>query len=145
MWLPRCSASCTGSCPPPTSNHSNPISTPSAETSPIAKIRKAKTEASKLADLKVMQNSDDLFMESDSLAALIDNAPSMDSVIEKAVQELGGATAAMCAPFFLRKQELQRKSPFSQVTLKKQVKSYLQNGKRNLRLMLKDELKRLTA
>ena len=110
----------------------------------IAKLRKRKTELSKLADLKAMQDKPLDFVENKKLTALLDNEPSMDSKVEEAVQNLRPEQQTCIRLFFYENKsykEIADQTGYSE----KQVKSYLQNGKRNLRLALGKELQKLIA
>ena len=110
----------------------------------IAKLRKRKTELTKMADLKAMQDKPLDFVENKKLTALLDNEPSMDAKVEEAVQKLRAEQQTCIRLFFYENKsykEISAQTGYSE----KQVKSYLQNGKRNLRLALEKDLQKLIA
>lgn len=110
----------------------------------IAKLRKRKTEMNKMADLKTMQDKPLDFVENKKLIALLDNEISIDVKVEEAVKSLRDEQQTCVHLFFYENKsykEIADQTGYSE----KQVKSYLQNGKRNLRLMLEKELQKLIA
>lgn len=83
-------------------------------------------------------------MENDALAALTNVGPSMEKLVEDAVAELGDEQRKCIHLFFYDNKsykEIASETGYSE----KQVKSYLQNGKRNLRIALEDEMRKLSA
>ncbi len=110
----------------------------------IAKLRKRKTELTKMSDLKAMQDKPLDFVENKKLMALLDNEIPLDDKVEDAVQNLRAEQQTCVRLFFYENKsykEIADQTGYSE----KQVKSYLQNGKRNLRLMLEKELQKLIA
>jgi len=105
----------------------------------IAKLRKRKSEANKLAGYRYTEKAEIDFVENDKMASLIDGEPSMETTMENAVQLLGDEQRTCIYLFFYENKsyrEISDKTGYSE----KQVKSYLQNGKRNLRIMLEKEM-----
>jgi RNA polymerase sigma-70 factor (ECF subfamily) len=101
----------------------------------IARLRQRKSEASKIADWNLTENASGGFMENDEFAALLNDEVSMDAEMEKAVNQLGEEQRTCIRLFFYEDKsyrEIAHQTGFSE----KQVKSYLQNGKRNLRILL---------
>ena len=111
----------------------------------IAKLRQKKSEASKLADWNLTENPKGDFVESDEFATLFNNGqPSLDAEVEKAVGQLGDEQQLCIRLFFYEDKsyrEIAQQTGYSE----KQVKSYLQNGKRNLRILLEREMRKYTA
>jgi RNA polymerase sigma-70 factor (ECF subfamily) len=106
----------------------------------IARLRQQKTETTKLADLKYMENTGQDFMENDGLLTLMDSGLSLDTAVEKAVEQLGEGQRICIRLFFYEDKSYRDISSETGYT-EKQVKSYLQNGKRNLRIMLEDDMR----
>lgn len=110
----------------------------------IAKLRQKKTEATKLADWNLTENPQGDFMESEGFAALFNGQPSLDREVEKAVEQLGDEQR-LCIRLFFYEDKSYRDIAAQTGYSEKQVKSYLQNGKRNLRIILEKELRKHTA
>lgn len=110
----------------------------------IAKLRQKKSEAQKLANWNHLENPPGDFMENDGFAALFNTLPSMEQEVEKAVGRLGD-DQKLCIQLFFYEDKSYREIAAETGFTEKQVKSYLQNGKRNLRIMLEKELRKHTA
>ena len=107
----------------------------------IARLRQQKTEAKKLADWQLTESTSNDFMENGELIALLDGEPSLDDEIRKALEQLGDEQLTCIRLFFYEDKsykEIARQTGYSE----KQVKSYLQNGKRNLRIMLEETMRK---
>ena len=110
----------------------------------IARLRKRKSEANKLAGWRYTEKAEMDFVENDNMASLIDGEPSMETNMENAVRLLGDEQRTCIDLFFYENKsykEISEQTGFSE----KQVKSYLQNGKRNLRIMLEKEMRKQIA
>lgn len=110
----------------------------------IARLRQQKSESKKLADWQHTEIPTDDFVENNELLALIDGEPSLDDEVRKAVEQLGDEQQDCIRLFFYEDKsykEIALQTGYSE----KQVKSYLQNGKRNLRIMLEDTMRKRIA
>jgi RNA polymerase sigma-70 factor (ECF subfamily) len=106
----------------------------------IARLRQRRSEAVKLDEWQATENSPQDFMENDGLASLLNGGPTNEALIENAVQQLGDEQRTCIRLFFYEDKsykEIAHQTGFTE----KQVKSYLQNGKRNLRIALEKELR----
>ncbi len=110
----------------------------------IAKLRQKKSEMEKLAKYNHVENSPTDFMESDGFAALFNAHPTMEQEVEKAVAQLGDEQKT-CVRLFFYDDKSYREIATETGFTEKQVKSYLQNGKRNLRILLEKELRKHTT
>ncbi len=110
----------------------------------IAKLRQRKSEMTKLADFKLTQDPTGGFMENDEFAALLNTETPIEDEVEKAVSQLGDEQRTCIRLFFYEDKsykDIVEQTGYSE----KQVKSYLQNGKRNLRIMLEKIMKKRIA
>lgn len=110
----------------------------------IAKLRQRKSEMEKLAKYNHVENSPTDFMESDGFAALFNAHPTMEQEVERAVAQLGDEQKT-CVRLFFYEDKSYREIATETGFTEKQVKSYLQNGKRNLRILLEKELRKHTT
>lgn len=110
----------------------------------IAKLRQKKSEMEKMAKYNHVENSPTDFMESNEFAALFQTQPSMEQEVEKAVSQLGDDQRT-CIRLFFYDDKSYREIATETGFTEKQVKSYLQNGKRNLRILLEKELRKHTT
>ncbi len=110
----------------------------------IAKLRQKKSEMDKMAKFNHVENSPTDFMESEGFAALFNAQPSMEQEVEKAVGQLGDEQKT-CIRLFFYDDKSYREIATETGFTEKQVKSYLQNGKRNLRILLEKELRKHTT
>ncbi len=110
----------------------------------IAKLRKRKSESKKMQEWQRTENTQNAFMENDGLVALSDVGPSMDKLVENAIARLGDEQRTCIHLFFYDNKsykEIAAQTGYSE----KHVKSFLQNGKRNLRIALEKEMRKLSA
>ena len=110
----------------------------------IAKLRQKKSEMEKMAKYNRVENSSIDFMENDGFAALFNAHPTMEQEVERAVGQLGDDQKT-CIRLFFYDDKSYREIATETGFTEKQVKSYLQNGKRNLRILLEKELRKHTA
>lgn len=110
----------------------------------IAKLRQKKSEMEKMAKYNHVENSPTDFMESEGFAALFNAHPTMEQEVERAVAQLGDDQKT-CIRLFFYDDKSYREIATETGFTEKQVKSYLQNGKRNLRILLEKELRKHTA
>lgn len=110
----------------------------------IAKLRQKKSEMEKLAKYNHVENSPIDFMENDGFAALFNAHPTMEQEVERAVEQLGDDQKT-CIRLFFYDDKSYREIATETGFTEKQVKSYLQNGKRNLRILLEKELRKHTT
>lgn len=101
----------------------------------IALMRRRKSESNKMAEWKLLETPPGDFMENNEFSALLNSEVPMEEEVEKAVSLLGDEQRTCIRLFFYEDKsykEIADQTGYSE----KQVKSYLQNGKRNLRIML---------
>jgi RNA polymerase sigma-70 factor, ECF subfamily len=110
----------------------------------IAKLRQKKSEMEKLAKYNRVENSPNDFMENEGFAALFNAHPTMEQEVERAVGQLGDEQKT-CIHLFFYEDKSYREIATETGFTEKQVKSYLQNGKRNLRIILEKELRKHTT
>lgn len=110
----------------------------------IGKLRKRKREMQKETEFQKSAAAGDPFMENEGFLSLVNSAPDAEKLVEAAVQELGEDQRACVQLFFYEDKSYKEISSQTGFT-EKQVKSYLQNGKRNLRIRLEKELRKLSA
>ncbi|HFA47628.1 MAG TPA: sigma-70 family RNA polymerase sigma factor [Bacteroidetes bacterium] len=110
----------------------------------IAKLRQRKSEMKKKEEWQRTEITHTPFMENEGLLALDNVGPSKEKMVEDAVANLGEGQRTCIRLFFYDNKsykEIATQTGFSE----KQVKSYLQNGKRNLRIALEKEMRKLSA
>ena len=92
-------------------------------------------------DKNVKELSDDSYFELDETdkTDLLQNEQTYD-LLEKAIEELSSEQKQCVTLFYLQKKSYQQIADKTGYTLM-QVKSYIQNGKRNLKLLLEKKLK----
>jgi RNA polymerase sigma-70 factor (ECF subfamily) len=110
----------------------------------IARLRSRKTESIKLSDWKNTENAPQDFMENEALFSHLDGEPSLEATMEKAIERLGDDQRTCIRLFFFNDKSYKEIADQTGYT-EKQVKSYLQNGKRNLRILLEKDLQKHTA
>ena len=76
-------------------------------------------------------------MENEGLIRLLDSEPSVEKVIEEAILKLNQQQRTCINLFFFENKSYKEIVEITGMT-DKQVKSYLQNGKRNLKILLTD-------
>lgn len=106
----------------------------------IGRLRQRRTEAGRLADFQKFEKGTSDFMENEGLIRLLDSEPSLENVVEEAVQKLNEAQRKCIKLFFYQNRSYKDIVETTGFT-EKQVKSYLQNGKRNLKILLTDFIK----
>ncbi len=107
----------------------------------IGRLRQRRTESARLSDFQKFEKSTNDFMENEGLIRLLDSEPSLESVVEEAIQKLNDEQRTCIRLFFYQNRsykDIVETTGFSE----KQVKSYLQNGKRNLKILLTDFIKK---
>jgi RNA polymerase sigma-70 factor (ECF subfamily) len=103
----------------------------------IGKLRKKQKETERLAELRNFEKSSRDFMENEGLIRLLDSEPSVEKVIEEAILKLNQHQRTCIKLFFFENKSYKEIVEMTGLT-DKQVKSYLQNGKRNLKILLTD-------
>lgn len=110
----------------------------------IGKLRKRRKEQNRQQEFQKTAAAGDSFMENEGFLSLMNSAPDQEKLVEEAVQQLGEEQRTCVRLFFYEDKsykEIATQTGFTE----KQVKSYLQNGKRNLRIRLEKELRKLSA
>ena len=110
----------------------------------IAKLRQRTSELKKREEWQRTEITHSDFMENDGLLALDNIGPSKEKLVEDAVANLSDEQRTCIRLFFYDNKsyrDIASQTGYSE----KQVKSYLQNGKRNLRLALEKEMRKLSA
>ena len=110
----------------------------------IAKLRQRKSQMKKHEAWQKTEITHSKFMENEGLLALDNVGPSMEKLVEDAVAKLGEDQRKCVRLFFYENKsykEIASQTGYSE----KQVKSFLQNGKRNLRIALEKEMRKLSA
>jgi len=110
----------------------------------IAKLRKRKSESLKMKEWQKTEITHRSIMEKDIPFALFDVGPSMEKLVEEAVGKLGNEQQNCIRLFFYDNKSYKEIVTQTGYT-EKQVKSFLQNGKRNLRIALEKEMRKLSA
>jgi RNA polymerase sigma-70 factor (ECF subfamily) len=78
-------------------------------------------------------------MENEGLIRLMDNEPTLEAIIKKAIDKLGDEQRSCIQLFFFQNKsykDIVEMTPFTE----KQVKSFLQNGKRKLKILLEEDI-----
>lgn len=110
----------------------------------IGKLRKRKKDRNRQTEFQKTAAAGDSFMENEGFLSLMNSAPDQEKLVEAAVQELGDEQRTCVKLFFYQDKSYKEIADQTGFT-EKQVKSYLQNGKRNLRIRLEKELRKLSA
>jgi RNA polymerase sigma-70 factor (ECF subfamily) len=110
----------------------------------IAVLRQRKKEVTKLSEVQYIDNASSDFMDNQAIDALLNGGPSIESVVENAVKDLGKEQRT-CIHLFFYEDKSYKEIALETGYSEKQVKSYLQNGKRNLRNFLDGEMKKFIA
>lgn len=103
----------------------------------LSRIRQRRSESEKLADLKIIEKNETNFMENEELIRLIDNEPSIEYLIGEAIKKLGEKQQKCIRLFFFENKSYKEIVDMTEFNLK-EVKSFLQNGKRKLKIYLQD-------
>lgn len=109
----------------------------------IARLRKIKSERQKKDNYSLDENIAGTFMENEGMLRLTENTESLPEKVAAAMATLNEEQRQCVKLFFFEKKsykEITEMTPFDL----KQVKSYLQNGKRNLRNVLEQTLERFS-
>ncbi len=109
----------------------------------IAILRKRKMKFEHLRYLRKQGNYCDGFMENEDFMPLFDADPSLETIVQEAIQRLSEDQRICIQLFFYDKKSYRQIANTTKYT-EKQVKSFLQNGKRNLRILLKEGAKKYT-
>lgn len=104
----------------------------------LARTRQLKKENERQTEWSLTENSDDGFMEIENSVHLTDDKP-LDEAVQEAMQQLGEEQRICVHHFFFEGKSYKEISDKTGYTLKS-VKSYLQNGKRNLKKLLEERL-----
>ena len=104
----------------------------------LARTRQIKKEGERHQEWVLTENSDDGFMEIENSVHLTDEKP-LDEAVQEAIQQLGEEQRICVHHFFFEGKSYKEISDQTGYTLKS-VKSYLQNGKRNLKKLLEERL-----
>lgn len=107
----------------------------------IGKLRQKQKETERLAELVKIEKSSNNFMENEGFIRLLDSEPSVEKVIEEAILKLNQHQRTCITLFFFENKSYKEIVEITSLT-EKQVKSYLQNGKRNLKILLTDFIKK---
>ena len=107
----------------------------------IGRLRQVRKESDRLAELQKIEKSSNDFMENEGLIRLLDSEPSVEKVIEEAILKLNQHQRTCIKLFFFEDRSYKEIVEITGMT-DKQVKSYLQNGKRNLKILLTDFIKK---
>lgn len=105
----------------------------------IARLRQLNSERKKKEIYTLDEKNNDPFMENEGLLRLLDSEKSVEAKIEQAISQLSEEQRRCIRLFFYEKKSYKEIEEMTDFTLK-QVKSYLQNGKRNLRNLLSEIL-----
>ena len=105
----------------------------------IGRLRQETTKRGKMADLKIMEENNDDFMENEGLIRLMDNEPTLEAIITKAIDKLGDEQRSCIQLFFFQNKSYKEIVDITSFD-EKQVKSFLQNGKRKLKILLEEDI-----
>jgi len=105
----------------------------------IGKLRKDTTKRQKLEDFKIIEKNNADFMENEGLIRLLDNEPTLEAIIEKALTKLSGEQRSCIQLFFFQNKSYKEIVELTGFDVK-QVKSFLQNGKRKLKILLEEDI-----
>ncbi|GIV31849.1 MAG: DNA-directed RNA polymerase sigma-70 factor [Saprospiraceae bacterium] len=110
----------------------------------IGRLRKRQAEYARKAEWKSMQDKPSAFVENRRLVALLDNETPIDVKVEAAVESLKEEQRTCIRLFFYEGKSYREIAELTGYS-EKAVKSYLQNGKRNLRIRLEEEFRKHIA
>jgi RNA polymerase sigma-70 factor (ECF subfamily) len=110
----------------------------------IRKLRQRKAEALKLSEWQRLENDSSEFVENEGFYTLLEKEPSLAEEVQKAIGKLG-EEQQRCIHLFFFEEKSYRDIAVKTGYTEKQVKSYLQNGKRNLGIALQEVLKKRNA
>lgn len=106
----------------------------------LARTRHMKKEGERQQEWVMTEISDDGFMEIENMVHLREEKP-LDEMVRDAIQQLGEEQRVCVLHFFFEGKSYKEISLQTGFTLKN-VKSYLQNGKRNLKKLLEEGFSR---
>ena len=109
----------------------------------LAKYRKIRKEGERQQEYTNFENNLHSFVETDPVLSLV-NVQTMEQAVEAALQTLGEEQRICIRQFFFEGKSYKEIADQTGFALKK-VKSYLQNGKRNLRNQLEEFRKNSNA
>jgi RNA polymerase sigma factor (sigma-70 family) len=109
----------------------------------LARTRQLKKEGERQQEWAMTENTEDGFMEIENMVHLRDEKP-MDEMVRDAIQQLGEEQRVCVLHFFFEGKSYKEISLQTGFSLK-HVKSYLQNGKRNLKKLLEEGFSRSTS
>lgn len=109
----------------------------------LARTRQLKKEHERQHEWALTENSDESFMEIENMVHLSHDMP-LEEVVEVAIGQLGEEQQICVRHFFFEGKSYKEIAIQTGFTLKN-VKSYLQNGKRNLKKILEEQLGRSTS
>lgn len=107
----------------------------------MAILRQRKVKFEHHSYLRKQENYCDDFMENEEFLRLFDTGPSLETIVKEAIQQLSEDQRICIQLFFYGKKSYREIANMTRYS-EKQVKSFLQNGKRNLRILLKDGVKK---
>ena len=107
----------------------------------IGKLRQSKYQTEKLEDYKIFEKNSVNFMENDALIRHLDKEPEIEAIIAEAMEKLNEGQKHCIRLFFFENKSYKDIVEMTDYT-EKQVKSFLQNGKRNLKNLLQDEIEK---
>ena len=107
----------------------------------IARLRQIKSERKKKDNYSLDENIAGTFMENEGMLRLLQSNESVEEKVAEAIQSLSEEQKLCVNLFFFDKKSYKEIVEMTDFDLK-QVKSYLQNGKRNLRNFLEQTLEK---
>lgn len=105
----------------------------------ISKLRKMKSAANALDNFTEFEKKQDNFVENDASVRLDNESPDKEALVREAILELTPDQQRCVALFFFENKSYKEIVETTDYTLS-QVKSHLQNGKRNLRNILETKI-----
>ena len=109
----------------------------------LARTRQLKKEGERQQAWAHTENSDTGFMEIEDLVHLTNEQP-LEDAVQEAMQQLGDEQRTCVHYFFFDGKSYKEIADLTGYSLKS-VKSYLQNGKRNLKKLLEEYVKRASS
>jgi RNA polymerase sigma-70 factor (ECF subfamily) len=106
----------------------------------LARTRQLKKESERQQAWAHTENSDPSFMEIEDMVHLTNDKP-LEEVVQEAIDQLGEEQRICVLHFFFEGKSYKEIAIQTGYTLKS-VKSYLQNGKRNLKKLLEEYIRR---
>lgn len=106
----------------------------------ISQLRKMKSEAKSKENFTEFEKNKENFVENDGLMRLDTETPSQEELLRAAIKQLTPDQQECISLFYFENRSYKEIVQTTNYTLS-QVKSNLQNGKRNLRILLETKLK----